>query len=508
MPTRSAATSTVARAERRAITSVDEPGSASPAPAVDVREPGGAVVASRAGSPPRPRPARARRRSVRRRRRRPPRTPRPAARPARCRAGRTAPTASPAASRGSQAAFCSSEPASRTASPASTVPRHGPGATPAPSARAITCASTRPETPSRPSCSSGTSTASQPCSPAAFHSAAGCPSPSVVLDHAANGVEVEPLGEVAAHSRVELALVVGECEEHDPVLSWSDYRGRPSTRSAVTLRCTCDEPPQIVTDRDHIAWACSGRRSRPSTRVERGVLAEDVVEDLPQVLERLRPLQLRHRRLEPEVAALLDLGEHVHRVQPQALQLGEHAGELAAHHRVVVSRPSRFATAAISSYWRRNSVYCAIPDAPRSNDSSSIAVRQPSPISPSDVGGRHAGVVEEHLAELARPAHLLERAGVHARLVHVDEQHRDAAVALRAGFGADQREDLVAVHGVGGPHLLPVDDEVVAVADAPGGERGEVGPRAGLGEALAPDHLVAQQRSDDLLLLRVGADAP
>ena len=89
----------------------------------------------------------------------------------------SAPTAAPAASRGSHVAFCSSEPASRIASAASTVPRHGPGATPAPSARAMTWASTRPS-PS-PSNSSGTVTASQPCSPAAFHSVAGLPSPSV-----------------------------------------------------------------------------------------------------------------------------------------------------------------------------------------------------------------------------------------------------------------------------------------------------------------------------------------
>ena len=71
---------------------------------------------------------------------------------------------------------------------------------------------------------------------------------------------VEALGEVAAHGGAELLLVFGECEEHP-----GPYRGKPSTRSAVTLRWTWLDPPQIVTERDHMAWACSGRRSVPSS---------------------------------------------------------------------------------------------------------------------------------------------------------------------------------------------------------------------------------------------------
>jgi hypothetical protein len=77
------------------------------------------------------------------------------------------------------------------------------------------------------------------------------------------------------------------------------------------------------------------------------------------------------------------------------------------------------------------------------------------------LGDGHARVGEEHLAELAGPAHLLERPGLDAGLVHVDEKHRDAPVAFRTGIRSDQRKDLVALHGVGGPHLLAVDEEAV-----------------------------------------------
>src|SRR3954471_631583 len=44
---------------------------------------------------------------------------------------------------------------------------------------------------------------------------------------------------------------------------------------------------------------------------ERDVGPEDLVERLEQVLHRLRPLQLGHRRLEPQVTALLDLRQHM-----------------------------------------------------------------------------------------------------------------------------------------------------------------------------------------------------
>jgi len=89
----------------------------------------------------------------------------------------TAALSSPTDSRGRCSACCAGEPASRRASPATTVDSQGPGTVAAPKARAMTEASSRPSP--RPSCSSGTSTASQPCSLQARHRSAGTPSESV-----------------------------------------------------------------------------------------------------------------------------------------------------------------------------------------------------------------------------------------------------------------------------------------------------------------------------------------
>ena len=55
-------------------------------------------------------------------------------------------------------------------------------------------------------------------------------------------------------------------------------------------------------------------------------------------------------------------------------------------------------------------------------------------------------------------------------------------------------EHLVGMHGVGGPDLLTVDDVVVALLFGAGGQRRQVGAGAWLGEALAPDDVVTQQR--------------
>ena len=56
-----------------------------------------------------------------------------------------------------------------------------------------------------------------------------------------------------------------------------------------------------------------------------------------------------------------------------------------------------------------------------------------------------------------------------------------------------------------GPHLVPVEDPVVAVADRRGLRAGEIAARSGLGESLAPDLVGGEQRLQVLLLLFLGA---
>ena len=103
------------------------------------------------------------------------------------------------------------------------------------------------------------------------------------------------------------------------------------------------------------------------------------------------------------------------------------------------------------------------------------------------VGGGHPGLVEDHLAELpGDPVDHLQRALLDARLVHADGEGGDALVLGDVGVGAGEDEAPVGEVGVAGPDLVPGDDVVVAVADRPGAERGEVGAGVGLAEALAP----------------------
>ena len=74
--------------------------------------------------------------------------------------------------------------------------------------------------------------------------------------------------------------------------------------------------------------------------------------------------------------------------------------------------------------------------------------------------------------------HLHQRPNGHAGAVHVDQQIADALVLGRVGIGAHQQENQVGKLRVRGPDLLPVDDEVVALFDRAGLQRGEVRTRA------------------------------
>jgi hypothetical protein len=122
-----------------------------------------------------------------------------------------------------------------------------------------------------------------------------------------------------------------------------------------------------------------------------------------------------------------------------------------------------------------------------------------------DLMSRHAHVGEEHLVELGAAGHRLERPDRDARRLHREQQVADAGVLDRVGLGAHQAEDHVGFMRGGGPDLLAVDDEVVAVLDPARLQRGQVRPGIGLRIALAPGQLAAQRRGDVLLLLFFGA---
>ena len=111
------------------------------------------------------------------------------------------------------------------------------------------------------------------------------------------------------------------------------------------------------------------------------------------------------------------------------------------------------------------------------------------------VADAHPG--EEHFVEVAATRHLLQRPHVDAGGLHVDDEHRQPLVLGDGGIGPRHDDAKVRQMGVGRPHLLPVDDPLVAVAHGLGADAGEVRPRRRLAEQLAP-HLVAGERRGDV----------
>jgi hypothetical protein len=122
-------------------------------------------------------------------------------------------------------------------------------------------------------------------------------------------------------------------------------------------------------------------------------------------------------------------------------------------------------------------------------------------------GGRvlDPGVGEEHLVEQGPAGHLLQRPHLDARLVHVDGEVGDALVLGRVRVGAGQQHAEVGDLAARRPHLLPVDDPLVAVLHRLGVQAGEVGPGAGLAEQLAPRLLTRDDVAEVALLLLVAA---
>ena len=125
------------------------------------------------------------------------------------------------------------------------------------------------------------------------------------------------------------------------------------------------------------------------------------------------------------------------------------------------------------------------------------ATRHPAPTSAEHAAGPHSGAGQEHLAERAAAVHLLERPGLDAGLVHVDEEVREALVLGQAGIGPGQQHAEVGGVRAGVPHLLAVNHPFVAIGDRAGADAGQVGAGAGLAEQLAPGRLAERDREHE-----------
>ena len=95
----------------------------------------------------------------------------------------------------------------------------------------------------------------------------------------------------------------------------------------------------------------------------------------------------------------------------------------------------------------------------------------------------------------------------HAGQVGRDDQAADPLVLRRVGVGAHEGEDDVGVVGARGPHLLTVDDEVVAVQHRPGPQAGQVRSGVGLAHPERGGDLGPEDGHRPPLLLLLGAEA-
>ena len=115
----------------------------------------------------------------------------------------------------------------------------------------------------------------------------------------------------------------------------------------------------------------------------------------------------------------------------------------------------------------------------------------------------HLHIGEEGFAEGRRTADQLDGTGFDPGGGHVEQDEGNALVFL-AGVSAHQAEDPVGLVGVGGPDLLAVDQEVVALVLAAGLEAGQIGAGARFRIALAPADLALDDPGKELLLLLLG----
>ena len=136
--------------------------------------------------------------------------------------------------------------------------------------------------------------------------------------------------------------------------------------------------------------------------------------------------------------------------------------------------------------------------------------RSPSGVDPADHRiHRHAGVGEEHLVEHRVTRHLVQRPKFHTVLVHVDGHPGDAAVFGGIGVGPCQEHPEIGSGSQGGPHLLAVDDPLLAVEHGLGRQAREIRAGTGFGEQLAPGLLPGHDVAHigvDLGSVAVGCD--
>ena len=87
---------------------------------------------------------------------------------------------------------------------------------------------------------------------------------------------------------------------------------------------------------------------------------------------------------------------------------------------------------------------------------------------PDEVLLRHDDILEEHLVEMPVAVQQYQRPHRDPRRLHVDQQIGDAVMLRRVRVGAHQQKAPIGEMRARGPHLLAVDQEMVALVDRRG----------------------------------------
>ena len=106
-----------------------------------------------------------------------------------------------------------------------------------------------------------------------------------------------------------------------------------------------------------------------------------------------------------------------------------------------------------------------------------------------DAAFRHSYIGEEDLVEVCRTGHIDKWAYFDAGRIHREQDIGDAMMLLGIRISSDETEHHVGLARRGGPDLLTIDDEVIAILDCARAQRRKIRSRARLRIPLAPDQL-------------------
>ena len=101
--------------------------------------------------------------------------------------------------------------------------------------------------------------------------------------------------------------------------------------------------------------------------------------------------------------------------------------------------------------------------------------------------------------------HSYKRAYIDSRKIHWHDQPTDSLMFQFVRISAHEHFAVVGGHCVRGPDLLAADDVIVAVAECPGSERGQVAPGARFGKPLTPRVIAGEDPAQVMRLLRFRA---